>query len=112
MAIIATDLLESGMVLKSEVTDRSGRLLLPAGAELTDKHLNIFRTWGISGADVEREGEEEVVAPVATSDDVDPERLAEAQRVVASFFIHNDSQNPFIQELMRICALRQVNSGA
>ena len=52
MAIIPIDLLEAGMVLKADVRDRSGRLILPSGAELAEKQIRIFRTWGVTEADI------------------------------------------------------------
>ena len=111
MAMLATDLLESGMILKSAVCDKSGRLLRPAGAELTDKHLKIFRTWGIGGADIDNGNEETISTTVVAVDVNDPVLIAEAQRLVSELFIHNDHQHPLIQELIRICVERQVNSG-
>lgn len=111
MTILATDLLECGMILRSAVCDRSGRLLLPAGSELSDNHLKIFRTWGISGADVENDSDETAVTPAEVADVNDPLVLAEAQRIIAALFIHNDPLHPMIQELMKICVARQVIRG-
>jgi hypothetical protein len=112
MVMVATDLLESGTILKSAVCDRSGRLLLPAGTELTDKHLKIFRTWGISEADIDNGNEEVAVTSVVTYNVDDPVLTAEAQREIAALFIHNDPQHPLIQELMRICVERRISRGA
>ena len=110
MAILPIDSLETGMVLKEAVSDRGGRLLLPAGAELTDKQLKIFRTWGISHVDIVREGEE------SSEDDevlktVDPLKLAEVEQYVSELFRHNDHQHPMIQELMKVCRNRRLANG-
>jgi hypothetical protein len=111
MSIFPIDNLEPGMTLKTAVFDRSGRLLLPAGAELTGKHLNIFRMWGVSEVDIEGE-DDDADSIGATGDEAgDPLKIAAAQQEVAQLFIHNDPQNQLIHELMRICVSRRVLNG-
>ena len=108
MAIIPIDRLEAGMTLKADVCDRSGRLLLPAGAMLADKQLKIFRTWGIAGADIQL-GPDDVRADIAPeTGTVDPKLLAEAEQAIARLFCHNNPQHPMIQELMRVCLERRL----
>lgn len=95
------------MALKTAVSDRSGRLLLPAGVELSDKHLKIFRTWGVTEADiVSNSNVESESAPALISGD--PAVIAAAQDAVEQLFIHNDQQHPLINELIRICVARKV----
>ena len=96
------------MTLKSDVCDRSGRLLLPSGAVLADKQLKIFRTWGVVEADILFGPDE---APGDMSDEigtVDPQLLAEAEHAIAGLFRHNNPQHPMIRELMRICLERRL----
>ena len=107
MAIIPIDHLEAGMNLKTDVCDRSGRLLLPAGTELSDKHLKVFRTWGVAEADITIDGDDGCESPPATTTG-DPEVIAAAQEAVERLFIHNDPQHPLIHELIRICVARKV----
>lgn len=107
MAIIPIDSLTAGMLLKSDVCDRSGRMLLPAGGELTERHLKIFRTWGVLEADIEDGGALETPQVLATMD-VDPVRLAGATDAVQRLFRLNDPEHPAIKELMRICIARKV----
>jgi hypothetical protein len=108
MAIIPIDRLEAGMTLKSDVCDRSGRLLLPLGAELADKHLKIFRTWGVNEADILRDSDESDEEGTILSDDIDPLVRAEAEEAVAGMFRRNDPQHPMIKELMKICLQRRL----
>src|SRR6185369_10254927 len=61
---VAIENIETGMVLASDVLDRSGRMLLGAGAELTHKHLVIFRTWGVLEADIAGQGNDETVEQI------------------------------------------------
>lgn len=107
MAIIPIDNLAAGMVLKSNVCDRSGRMLLPSGGELTERHLKIFRTWGVLEADIEdADGVE--TSQDFINEDVDPVRLAEVEGHVRRIFRRNDLEHPAIKELMRLCITRKV----
>ena len=109
MAIITIDNLEPGMQLKSNVSDRSGRLLLPAGNELTEKHLRIFRTWGVIEADIAGDDTGETVH-IFSGTDIDPAQLAEAEAVIAGLFVHNNPEHPAINELMRLCIERRIHN--
>lgn len=107
MAIIPLESLEIGMTLKSAVCDRSGRLLLPVGAELSGKHLKVFRTWGVTEADIVADcNDESENGPAPISGD--PVVIAAAQEAVERLFFHNDPQHPLINELIRICVARKV----
>lgn len=109
MAIIPIDRLEAGMTLKSDVCDRSGRLLLPAGIELADKQLKIFRTWGVTEADIQLGPDEELAEMADENTAIDPLVLAEAEQAVSLMFRFNDPEHPMIHELMRICRERRLN---
>ena len=111
MAVVQLDCLETGMILKANVCDRSGRLLLPAGAELTDKLLKIFRTWGVVEADIVRDQEELSADGSGEDGSVDPLALSEAERTIELQFCRNDSQHPMISELMRVCLQRRLAHG-
>ncbi|GFO69737.1 hypothetical protein GMLC_33160 [Geomonas limicola] len=107
MASVQIDNLSPGMVLKKNVTDRSGRLLLPSGTALEPKHLNIFRMWGVLDVEVTDESEAEV-APDLLVPELDPELVARASAEVARIFAHNDPEHPVVRELMRICIRRRA----
>lgn len=108
MATVPIDHLSAGMVLKSSVCDRSGRLLLPEGAELTEKHLQIFRTWGILEAEVVGESDSETGG--RDHDEISPEALAAAEAEMSRLFMHNDPEHPAIKELLRICIVRKATN--
>lgn len=110
MALVAVDSLETGMVLAGDVLDRNGRMLLGAGVELTQKHLVIFRTWGItevniSGVDSDDEGEDSLSA------EVDPEALATAQERLLPLFALAGTEHPVMRELLRLAAIKKVLHG-
>ncbi len=110
MSLIPIDSLETGMVLKEAVADRGGRVLLPSGAILTDKHLKILRTWGIPEADIVRDQDDDSLEGEGSGTE-DPLKLAEAEHYVAELFRHNDHQHPMIKELMKVCRNRRLANG-
>ena len=110
MGKVAIENIETGMVLAGDVHDRTGRMLLGAGAELTQKHLVIFRTWGVLEADIAGQGDDEAASQIPA--DVDPVELAAAEQELAHLFQHANRTHPAIIELMRLAALRKVHHGA
>lgn len=106
MGKVAIENIETGMVLASDVLDRSGRMLLGAGAELTQKHLVIFRTWGVLEADIEGIGSDSTADAIPA--DVDPLQLAAAEGALAPLFKNCNCSHPAIIELIRLAALRKV----
>lgn len=107
MPLVQIDNLAAGMILKKDVCDRSGRLLLPEGAELTEKHLRIFRTWGILEADIA--GDSDGEGGGGQFEEIDPEIMAAAEEAVGALFIHNDPEQPAIKELIRLCVVRRAS---
>jgi hypothetical protein len=102
---MAIESIEAGMVLASDVRDRSGRMLLGAGAELTQKHLVIFRTWGVPEVDISGRGSD---AADQIPADVDPLQLAAAEEALIPLFRNTNLGHPAVIELMRLAALRKV----
>ena len=110
MSLVPIDNLVPGMVLRAAVCDRLGRLLLPEAAELTEKHLKIFRTWGIAEVDVVGSPHEGSITPCASEEAIEPERLARAEANVVPRFVHTDIEHPAIRELMELCIAREARS--
>lgn len=111
MALVQIDNLAPGMVLKKDVTDRSGRLLLPEGVLLEEKHFVIFRMWGVLELEITDDSEPEPVA-VPQGDVIDPEILAQASDELLGIFAHNDLEHPAIRELIRACIARRAAHAA
>ena len=111
MALVHIDNLAAGMVLGRNVCDRSGRMLLPSGAELTEKHFSIFRMWGVLEVEIVGDGipEDDEVEP---HQEIDPTLLAAAREEVERLFVYNDPEHPAIKELMRICSVRRASRAA
>ena len=108
MALVHIDNLTPGMVLKGNICDRSGRLLLPAGSELIEKHFSIFRMWGVLEADIVGDAVVVDETDLPLNDELDPVLVAAAHEEVERLFVHNDPEHPAIKELMRLCIERRA----
>jgi len=105
MSIVSIDNLEPGMVLAASVLDKSGRLLLGEGAELEEKHLRIFRTWGIVEADIVGV---DGAGSNALPDNITQEKLDQAKRTLLPLYCHANIEHPAISELLRLAVIRKV----
>lgn len=104
MGRIHLDCVTPGMVLNSDVRDLNGTLLAASGSAVSEKHLYIFRAWGITEADIRDVTQEEVQSPENAA--VDPQVLRWARAALRELFRRTDQTHPAIRELFRVCALR------
>ena len=107
MGKINLDEIKPGMSLAGDVLDRSGRILLKSGLEITEKHLKILKQWGVTDADIAGVNREELNAQAVQS--LDTALVAEAESLVQGLFRHVDKNLSVVQELMRLSVLRQVH---
>jgi len=112
MGKISLEDVQPGMILAGEVKERGGCVLLSAGVEITEKHLDIFRKWGVSEADIQGVSKQDVI-PLA-SPLLDPALLQQAEVQAQELFRHTDLQHLAVRELFRLSILRlaQDKSGA
>jgi hypothetical protein len=101
---VSVDDLEPGMQLADEVRDQQGRLLMPAGTELTDRHLRAFQLWGILSVRIRAgdAGADPAEVPLT------PGQLAEGEALVRARLRDTDPAHPLIIELVRRCAEREA----
>ena len=95
------------MVVSAAVLDQRGRRLLPAGTTLTEKHLRIFKTWGITEVEVASGEEEE--SSSAKPGAADPALAARAREHAKKLFAHGDLGHPLMAELFKQCVKRLVS---
>jgi hypothetical protein len=100
--MVPVDDLHAGMVLSEDVHDAQGRLLMPRGTALTDRHLRAFRLWGILGVRIRGDEAEDTGSRPAISATI----LAEAERQVRHRLRHNQLDQPLIAELLGAAILR------
>ncbi len=97
--------IEPGMILGAEVKDRTGRVLLSKGTTITEKHISIFKMWGVIDAMIENADKEKIEAKAVAA--LEPSDLARAQEEVDAIFQFVDTQDhPFIVELKRLGGIR------
>ena len=95
------DELVPGMVLAENAVHLNGRVLLSAGSCLTEKHIKVFKTWGLTEAVIRGGGEAD---GNDTAEKIDPALLQRAHKHMEARFIHLDMQLEPATELLRICS--------
>ena len=109
MGKLNLDDVKPGMTLAADVETQDGRLLLPKGTGLEEKHLQLFHTWGISELDIVGISRQDIAA--LAENEIDPARLDAARRHLLPLFKHVDTEDVFIGELFRLCSIRRVRKG-
>lgn len=99
MKLVAIEEAKPGMVLAEHVTDRRGRLLIPAEARLSQRHVEALRMWGVTHLRIEGgQGESNDLA------EIDEHTLAEITSEVDQHFLDVDIEHPLMVAL-RACVL-------
>ena len=88
------------MVLAADVKDRHGHVLLREGEVIAEKHVKIFKMWGITDLDITGVDQEAIGARDA--EEFDPALLEAAERVAGDRFRHADGNDPVVRELIRL----------
>lgn len=104
MPVVRVEQLQAGFTLRKAVRDLSGRLLLGEGERILEKHLHIFKAWGVTEVEVSpAEGAHPLDAPEGPSPPSrDPLLWERARQQVNRALGRNDLRNPLIQELLRL----------
>lgn len=105
MALVTVAQAQPGMVLSSAVEDQRGRLLIPAGNELGERHVKALQMWGVTHLEIEGEEPEGGTAP-----DLDPETLALVETAIDEHLGDNDPDHPFVAALRRHAVQRRADS--
>ena len=106
MGKISVNNLKPGMTLSSDVLDITGRLLLGNGTEIDEKHINIFKIWGIVEVDIE--GSEEDKNEAYSDLHADITTINQAEEDLIKIFHHTDITSPIMKELFRIALRNKV----
>jgi hypothetical protein len=102
MRYVTVERAQSGMVLAAAVTDRRGRLLIPAEATLSDRHIQALQMWGIERIEVVGEEPAEPALPP-----LPPEEVARIEADVDARFTDEHRAQPFMRAL-RDCAVARA----
>jgi hypothetical protein len=108
MAIRRIKQIVPGMVLNAAVHDKSGRLLLGKGVTITNKHMMVFMTWGVSEVDADLPV---VVSGGGDAKNGDKSDKAQVPPKVELLFSHVDRGHPLMEELFQYCCQHPPNGG-
>jgi hypothetical protein len=100
--------LKMGMILASHARDPNGRLLLPAGEEITDKNIRTLKAWGIAEVDIE--GDEDEVSEGQPSNKKSEQVPTQVIEEVDELFRYTNKKHPAIKEMIELCKLRKMES--
>lgn len=105
MALMPLESLAPGMRLQTPLLNPNGVLLLKGGEVLTEKHLTIFKAWGVQEADVVLADGSAPVAPAGAT--IPPEVMASIQaRLDVRFRRSGRAGNPVMAEIYQAVARR------
>jgi hypothetical protein len=106
MGKVSVNNVKQGMTLNSDVVDITGRLLLGRGTVIDEKHITIFKIWGIVEVDIQ--GLEEDRTGTYNDLQADIATIRNAEKDLLQIFHHTDLHSPVIDELFRIALRNKV----
>lgn len=95
MSEIQINTLTPGMVLTTNIKDRNGYLLLPAGTRLGEGHIQLLKKLGLGAVEAVAETEAKDITAA------DP-----SEEYVRNFFVYCDPDDPAVIEIYRIAVAR------
>jgi len=105
MALIHIDDLQPEMILAADLMSPQGRLLLPKGTALNKDHLRIFRTWGISEAEIDNVSLQDL-APSDNLKSIDQKIIDASEALADSRFLLANREHPVTQRLMKLFVMK------
>lgn len=109
MPKVKIEQLKEGMVVTTEVKNMDNMLLLPAGCQLSEKHINILQAWGVAEVDIENAGiAAQPVDPLAL---LSPEELARFTEQTRALFWDLDLGNPVQAAVFKLILRRRAQKG-
>lgn len=105
MTTINFEAIQPGMMLSKDVIHSNGRILLRADSLLTEQHIKIFKTWGISSVTIKVFNGES--ATVKMQDAADVIKAIERKQHIK--FKYCDLNHPFMAELFRLSIKQELN---
>ena len=107
MARVKTDVLEEGMVVAGDVKNVEGMLLVPAGCQLTERQINVFRAWGVEEIEIEGSQPAHDSDPLAN---LPPETVTELSAEIRNRFWEADDTNPVFAEVFKLMLHRRART--
>ena len=99
MGILNINDLKAGMVLAQSAVNRHGAVILGEGNVLTEKHINSFKTWGVTEVDIKGIDSDQVVK--GEMEALSNEIVESIQKELDEFFPPFEA-NPVMDEIYKI----------
>lgn len=99
MGLLKVDDFKPGMLLAADLKSPQGRMLLPKGALLTEKHIRTCKIWGIVEGDIAQENNQDEESESVV---LDPLLLANARLLAKTYFSLTDLQHPVVREAAKL----------
>lgn len=103
MATVDVTQAEAGMVLAADILDQRGRLLVPAGKELSEKHVRALPAWGVSRIEVEGDD-------IAGAIELEPWAVDQATSELDQLLSKVNREHPLFDALAPVCIERRAMS--
>ncbi len=103
MAKISTQNVQPGMIVKKDIKDKNGRLLLPQNSQLEEKHIRILKIWGIYEVDIDQAEEEE--EKNLQSSNLTVQDIKYASKIIRPKYANTNTNHPCIREIFKQNAL-------
>lgn len=108
MGVIYIDSLSTGMVLDKDVAARNGRILLRKGESLAKNHIQTFKAWGVTEAEILEDENSQTKS--ATEQTAEPDLYQKTARKTLERFCYFRSDHPFFEELVRVVTTRTIQN--
>jgi len=99
MGVLSINDLKDGMVLAHEVRNKHGNTLLKRGDTLSEKHIMLLKSWGITEADIEGFDRDQVEKE--EMEDLSTGVIASIEQELQDLFT-DFGDNPLMEELYRV----------
>ena len=108
MGMLTINDLKAGMVLAQPAKNRHGTVILGEGNVLAEKHINSFKTWGITGVDIKGIDDDQVIKQEM---ETLPNHIVESIEKELDELFPPFEDNPVMEEIYKIVkkvSLRQA----
>lgn len=105
MPRVKLDAVTEGMLVAADVKNMDDMLLIPAGCELSARHIKILRTWGIS--EIQIDGEEKNSTTLLK---ISPEVLQRLDAELRKLFWQFDAGSAAQQEIFKLALRRRARA--
>jgi len=104
MGWIAIDCLNPGMTLKADFVAPDGRILLPWGTVLQERHIKMGKAWGVRGAEIV--GVDQGQADADKAAKIGLEFLEQSRLILGPFLRCAEDDHPAMREIIRVVVER------